>query len=614
MQTLEFRIGYLINQKFDLKLNQIFETYEQNGLALNLNNISASSSIYSFDLLIIEKNLLNDYINLNLNTHPQKTILLYDHHEDNIKTEHYNALTPVEVIDINNFDLLTVESTLNQIDTLNQTRDIQNIAFQQQIIDEQIKKDLLHKIQYTNEELVIQKQLILDSKNRNDSLIKILFSISAETEISRIETVLNELLPKSTSATWIRIVPESLTAAIESDLKKEFFNFYIKKKFSNFYIYFVISNVEFFKKTEYDIFQNIADVLDTIISKLRSIQEQQKLEKLVSTAFNSTFYPVLIVNKDYTIIESNKAFEKFPSSHRKCFEAMFNRTSPCFGCQLGASFQLNIQGSNHESLFFNVQSQKIRISEDLNSYWFHFYSDVTEEKLLEQRLTQTVKMKELGLVSSSIAHELNNPLGGIISYIQILQMELDKNHVLQNDLKEMSTAALRMKTIIENLLVFSRRPVFNEKTVQSLSEIIQEAVRLNELQFRIENIKVVQHTEDIKIEKSISKTAFRDSINLIFNFFTEGLKRVRMGKNNFPGLIEVKITQDQMNFYLNFESNVGPLSTDQKTKNIYFLIIHKSLIDQGFQVELTEPNTSWVAIKITILKQDLDEALLLLKS
>ena len=252
--------------------------------------------------------------------------------------------------------------------------------------------------------------------------------------------------------------------------------------------------------------------------------------------------------------------------------------------------------------FHNVQSQRLAGYEDRNSHWVHFYVDVTEEKMLEQRLSQTAKMKELGLISSSIAHELNNPLGGIISYIQILQMELNTEHPLQGELKDMNMAAQRMKQIIENLLIFSRRPHTQEKENVLFKDLLLESLKMNELAFKIENIKVVQNLDQITDSITVSRSNFRDSLNLIFNFFIEGLRRVRLQKNTQTGLIEVKFSQDQINFHLDLQANIGPLNDEQKNKNIYFLVIHKSLIDQGFQVELTEPNASWVAMRMTLPK------------
>jgi len=600
MQTLDYRIGYFLTNTTLSTVRETLLSFENNALAVNLSNNSLHHHSHIFDIILVESSLLPQLKNEN-KFKARETVILAVHKDAIISIDDFNSVAPASLIDLQFINYSWFIQKLQAFDQESQNKALFKVAEEQQITNLSRKRDLKQKIEAIKEELTHHKQLILESKNRNDSLIKILFSISAENEISRIETILNELLPKSTSATWIKIVPQEIAEVLEADLKKEAFNFYIKKSFSTYNIYFVINNVEFFKKSEYEIFQNITDVLDTLFSKISSSQQQQQLERIISTAFNSIFYPVIIVDKNYEIIESNKAFIKHASPNNKCYEAMFGRKAPCEKCQIGKSFQIEVR-TNNETAFFNVQSQKLKLSDDLNSQWFHFYTDVTEEKILENRLTQNVKMKELGLISSSIAHELNNPLGGIISYIQILQMELDKQHPLQSDLIEMATAATRMKIIIENLLIFSRRPLLNEKQIKSINAIVLESLKLNELQFKVENIKTVIHLDEFEIQKIISETAFRDSINLVINFFTSSFKKTRPIKSPLPGLIEVKISQDQMNFYLNFESNCGPLSNDQKNKNIYFLIIHKSLNDQGFQVELTEPNLNWLGIKVIIPK------------
>ena len=602
MQTLDYRIGYYLSEQTYSTLSEVLMNFQKNALATNLKENLNFYQNHAFDIILVDNKLIAE---LTQNNPPEtlETIIITETENEPIEIDHFNKVAPASIRTSQQLNYDWIIQKLQVFDQVSQDKALAEIALEQQYHNLAQKRSLQQKIESIKEELTHHKQLILDSKNRNDSLIKILFSISAETEISRIETILNELLPKSTSATWIKIVPAELSENLESDLKKEAFNFYIKKSFSTYFVYFVISNVEYFKKSEYEIFQNITDVLDTLFSKLTSSQQQHQLEKIISTAFNSTFYPVLIVDKNYKIVESNKAFAKYESPQNKCYEAMFGRTTPCEGCQIGKSFQIEIK-ADLETTYFNVQSQKLKLSDDLNSQWFHFYTDVTEEKILENRLTQNVKMKELGLISSSIAHELNNPLGGILSYIQILQMELDKQNPLQTDLQDMSIAATRMKVIIENLLIFSRRPTLNEKILQSINIIVRETFKLNDLQFKIENIKPVLHLEEIDLKKTISETAFRDSVNLIINFFTNSFKKTRPTKGSITGLIEVKISQDQMNFYLNFESNCGPLSNDQKNKNIYFLIIHKSLNDQGFQVELTEPNLNWLGIKVIIPKAD----------
>ena len=74
---------------------------------------------------------------------------------------------------------------------------------------EKIKTDLERKIQFKKKHLMESRQKILDSNNRTEAMRKILFSLFQEFDLSRIETTLNELLPSSSKAVWIKIIPNS---------------------------------------------------------------------------------------------------------------------------------------------------------------------------------------------------------------------------------------------------------------------------------------------------------------------------------------------------------------------------------------------------------------------
>ncbi|MFN3454393.1 MAG: histidine kinase dimerization/phospho-acceptor domain-containing protein [Pseudobdellovibrio sp.] len=585
-----------------------FNEFIQNGYALTLTDLKSlqgedvSVQKFKIDLLVIDLEEYDSKHLLDGSLKYEDCILTYSDEKATVDLETYNRLKPSLIIQKSNLTPQIILQKLHALDQHKQRLTTAQLATELQDKDQQLKIKLQQQLLSEQQELISRRQKILESNNKTEALRKILFSISEETDITRIETSLNELLTQSTSATWIKIIPHHLDHNFETDLKSQFSNHYEKHLCANCHIYFIKGDSKSFRTADREMFQKVSDALNLNLLKSETLKIQQQLEKIVSTAFNATASPLLIVDRDYNIIESNKAFHKHTSQNKKCFETLFGRKSPCEGCQFGQNFNLQIHSKN-ELHYYSVQSQKLTDFEEKNNHWVHFYTDYTEEKMLEQRLTQNAKMKELGLISSSIAHELNNPLGGIISYLQILQMELPKDQPLQKDLTEMLKAADRMKLIIENLLIFSRKsnPHTTQKVV--LKHTLDNLIIINDLQFKIENIKVVQLIDEQNSPTVfISESAFRDSIHLIFNFFIESLRRIRLFKQNFTGLIEVKTTQDQINYYLEIQANIGPLNSEQKTKNIYFLVIHKSLIDQGFQVELTEPNSSWVLFKIAIPK------------
>ncbi len=93
---------------------------------------------------------------------------------------------------------------------------------------------------------------------------------------------------------------------------------------------------------------------------------------------------------------------------------------------------------------------------------------VTNEKLVsvQQALKQSEKLASMGQLSAGIAHELNNPLGVVIMYSNILLDELPKNAEAYSDLKLIVDQANRCKKIVGGLLNFARKNQVNPAEIK----------------------------------------------------------------------------------------------------------------------------------------------------
>ncbi len=84
--------------------------------------------------------------------------------------------------------------------------------------------------------------------------------------------------------------------------------------------------------------------------------------------------------------------------------------------------------------------------------------DITEQRTMEDQLFHTEKLASLGALSSGVAHEINNPVAIILGFTEILVEKFPENSKEYEILKTMERQGNNLKSIVENLLAFSRIP------------------------------------------------------------------------------------------------------------------------------------------------------------
>lgn len=96
-----------------------------------------------------------------------------------------------------------------------------------------------------------------------------------------------------------------------------------------------------------------------------------------------------------------------------------------------------------------------------------------ERKKIEDQLKQSQKMEVIGTLTSSAAHELNNILSGIISYPELLLMELPEDSPLRKPIGALKKTGEKAAIIVRDLLVLSRREA-SLSQILSLNDIITD--------------------------------------------------------------------------------------------------------------------------------------------
>ena len=140
-------------------------------------------------------------------------------------------------------------------------------------------------------------------------------------------------------------------------------------------------------------------------------------------------------------------------------------------------------------------------------------------KLAEARLQlfQSDKMASLGRLAAGVAHEINNPLTGVLTYSSFLLKRTKDNSELQDDLKIIVRETKRSREIVKSLLDFARQSV-PKKHKAEINEIIENALSVVENQLSINNIQLIKNFNKNNPQITVDANQVQQAlINLIVN-------------------------------------------------------------------------------------------------
>jgi len=107
--------------------------------------------------------------------------------------------------------------------------------------------------------------------------------------------------------------------------------------------------------------------------------------------------------------------------------------------------------------------------------------DVTERRKLETQLQRAQKMEAVGTLAGGVAHDLNNILTGLVSYPDLLLMQLPEDSPFRTPLMTIKRSGLNASAVVEDLLTMARRGVATRESV-NLNTVIQHYLESPEYQ------------------------------------------------------------------------------------------------------------------------------------
>ena len=130
----------------------------------------------------------------------------------------------------------------------------------------------------------------------------------------------------------------------------------------------------------------------------------------------------------------------------------------------GNILDISISGSCYKDHEGNVAASVINLR------------DITEQKRLETHFQQASKMEAVGTLAGGVAHDLNNILGGLVSYPELLLLQISEDSPLRKSILTIQKSGEKAAAVVQDLLTLARRGVVATEVV-NLNNVISEYLK-----------------------------------------------------------------------------------------------------------------------------------------
>jgi two-component system NtrC family sensor kinase len=246
---------------------------------------------------------------------------------------------------------------------------------------------------------------------------------------------------------------------------------------------------------------SIGQQIGITIESLQNIEKLVHSKDLLQSVFDGISGMMVLLDRDLRIKMVNKAYlQHYGVTLEEVLNQPYSLPDTGRGCpfpqgNVEAVFQLKkamteeVQGKDGKIFrvrYYPIFDDKGEVVSIVRSA-----KDITAEKRVEHRIQHTEKMASLGQLAGGIAHEINNPLGVILCYVDLLRSQLaDFPHGLI-DLAIIEKHARNCQRIVSDLLKFARGQE-TERQLAALNPTIEEVVQMVDHQFRWQHCEIEQ--------------------------------------------------------------------------------------------------------------------------
>jgi two-component system NtrC family sensor kinase len=293
----------------------------------------------------------------------------------------------------------------------------------------------------------------------------------------------------------------------------------------------------------------------TDITEQKAVEEKlQEHKKMMESILSTMPEGVLVIDKKQSILLANKAMHKIFDLNGRSLKK--KTLADIFPREQFFNLHKSVKGrkADKQNLEFRYQVDGLDKIIDCvvvkmdGGRTLLCFADISREREEEEKLYLTDRLASIGEMAAGLAHELNNPLTGILALSQMLtHANLPPEY--KEDMECINTEAKRAASIVKNVLLFARSQA-GEISQSSINDVIKNVLKLREYEEKAGNITIVANLEEnlppVPLDKGQLQQVF---LNLISNA-EAAIKQI-----DRPGIITIATQRTNSHVSIMFSDN-----------------------------------------------------------
>jgi two-component system NtrC family sensor kinase len=287
-------------------------------------------------------------------------------------------------------------------------------------------------------------------------------------------------------------------------------------------------------------------------SPLPASGDRQRWSSELQAVFDSITDDICIIDENYRVCNANKSYARRVGKSlpdilgKKCHALYWNREASCDHCPAAKTFKTGepvlrtkcILRRGEEQKHLEISAYPIRNEQGRIPHVIEYIRDMTQESAMLEQLIRSEKLAGIGVMTTGIAHEMNNALSGIAGTASNLLTMPEKFGLTDkavNRIFSILDAATRATSVMKNLLQFSSPMREETRIMVNVRQLIKKLIANVYIQEAPDIERRMSFDESLPVIKADPSKIELVFMNVISNAIRSiGEKKLRCAKENKP--------------------------------------------------------------------------------